>query len=67
MEHGNLILGEIREFKRATLERLDKLEAKSDSYQAFKSKIVGMAAVAAFLTSTLTSVLLIAVEYYRSK
>ncbi len=65
MDHGNLILGELREFKRATLERLDKLEAKSDSYQFFRAKVIGMAALAGFLTSTLTSVLLILVEWVR--
>ena len=65
MDHGNLILGELREFKRATLERLDKLEARSDSYVAFRAKMIGMAALAGFMTSTLTSALLVWVEWIR--
>lgn len=65
MEHGSLILGELRQFAKDTARRLDKLEAKSDSYQMFRAKVMGMAALAGFMTSVLTSALLIFVEWMR--
>jgi hypothetical protein len=46
MDNASLILGELREFKRATLERLDKLEKNVDSFKAFRAKIVGAAMAA---------------------
>ncbi len=56
MDHESLILGELREFKRATLERLNALEKSVDSFKAFRSKVVGAAllgsvAVSGFLES----------------
>jgi hypothetical protein len=51
MDHPSMILGELREFKRAALERFDKLESKVDSAVHFRSKLIGMATMGAFLAT----------------
>lgn len=52
-DHESLILGELREFKRATLERLKTLERSVDSFNAFRAKVVGAALVGSVAVSGL--------------
>lgn len=53
MDHKNLILGELREFKRATLERLAVIEKKVDSHYQFRAKLIGAAGGASMLVTAL--------------
>lgn len=57
MDHESLLLGELREFKSASLERLRTLEAKIDSFQAFRGKVIGFASLSAFLATALATIL----------
>ncbi len=51
MGTNDVLLGELREFKRASLKRLDELEQKIDSLAKFKAKLLGGAALAALLAT----------------
>lgn len=53
MQLEPLIIGEIREFKKSTLERLDVIEKKVDSLKAFQARVMGVAAFCAFLATLL--------------
>lgn len=64
MEDRDLIIGELREFKRATLERLERMEKKfdgsqerMDSFKKFRSKLVAAATAGAMLMSMLIEAL----------
>lgn len=46
-------MGEIREFKRTTLEKLEKIEGKVDVLQAFHFKVLGAASVISVIASAL--------------
>lgn len=63
MDDESVLLGEIREFKRATIERLSSLDAKVESLHAFRAKISGAMVVTSFL---ITSTITMCVEVYRA-
>lgn len=62
MNNESLLLGELREFKRASLARFDAIEKKVDTFQEFRMKLIGMSAIMSFLTSILITVI---IEWYR--
>lgn len=64
MDHSSLMLGELREFKRATLARLDTIERKTDTFQMFRAKIIGLSSMVSLVASMLATLV---VEWYRSK
>lgn len=51
MDHESLILGELREFKRATLERLSALEKSVNSIKAFRERVIGAAVLGSIAVS----------------
>ena len=66
MDHQALILGELREFKRATLERLDSLEKRMESLQRAEAtrrgRSLGISAVGSILGAAIT---LLATYFWR--
>lgn len=50
---NNDVIGELREFKRAALERLDKIEDKLETYNDFRNKLIGGAILVSFIISTM--------------
>lgn len=63
MKHPDLFLGELREFKRSTIEWQQKVDKKLDSFNAFRMKLIGMATLASF---TATSVVTVVIELMRN-
>lgn len=53
MSDSELILGELKEFKRATLERLQSLEKKMDESVKFQWKLTGGVTLAVFLVGVI--------------
>jgi hypothetical protein len=47
MDQESLILGELREFKRASLVRFDQLEKKVNSIDQFRAKLIGASMIVA--------------------
>lgn len=54
MSSVDMILGELREFKRATLHRLDEIERQVAASQRFRWKMIGAAGVVAFIVGVAT-------------
>lgn len=53
----DLLLGELREFKRATIAKLDSIEQKVGSFERFQAKALGACTLAAFLATVLVEFL----------
>lgn len=62
MNHHDLILGELREFKRNTLKWQTAVNKKLDTFHGFRMKLIGMATLASF---TATLIVTVAVELLR--
>lgn len=62
-ERDNQLLGELREFKRATLIELIEIKRSCTSLHAFRYKVIGMAMLGSFLVTTATA---IAFEWFRN-
>ena len=56
------LLGELREFKRASLTRLEKIDQKLDQLQSFRMKLLGAAGFISFMISIMATVL---VDWFR--